>query len=206
VKAPLPLQIAFLTGQGDPPSAALNPIQKAFLDALPVPEACKVRVDFPYPEASPPHRPIPLPLASWNVSRQLLASRRAPFAARHRPPVQALLGRADRTLFLAGSCGLELLANLELPSTDRARIHVFAYGPVVRRLPDCEVRAVRGRRDWISRLGSRGVFRAPLQVEGAHLDYLRDPAVLALASSYLEEVGGRIAENPGKLRCSEAEA
>lgn len=181
-----PLQIAFLTGQSNPGNAALSPLQTSFLNALPAPDGWKVRTNFPYPDIPPTFRRTPLPIASFHNLALYLRSRRPAFAAIYRPPVLAQIERAERTLFLAGSSGLELLANLDLPKSSLARLHVFAYGPVARRLPDCEARFVQGR-DAISRLFFRG--GAPTaRVACDHLDYLRDPTVLALCIGYLNEV------------------
>ena len=186
---PPPIQIAFLTGQSDPRGAALSPVQAAFLTALPAPAEWKVWVNFPYPAATPPHRPMPLVRASWNNARQVLASRRPAFAERHRAPVEALLARAETTLLLAGSCGLELLGRLDLGEDRLARLRVFAYGAVAWRRPACAVRQVRGRGDWISRLGSGvGLGEDDAWVAGGHLEYLTDPRVLALCAEYLREV------------------
>jgi len=186
MKSP-PFQILFLTGRSDPRSAALSPVQTAFLDALPAPDAWKVRVNFPYPATTPPHREIPLLPASWRNVCQYVTSRRAVFAERHRDPVLERLEAAGRTFVLAGSSGLELLANLRLPTAVLARLHVFAYGPVARRLPDCDCRLVQGRRDWVSRAWFRPVAAC---VECGHLDYLTDPEVLRLCRAYLEETTG----------------
>lgn len=184
----LPLQVAFLTGQSDPPGAALSPAQAAFLAALPVPAAWKVPVNFPYPACSPPFRPVALPRASWNNVRQFAASHGKAFAARHRAAVLGLLARAERTFLLAGSCGLHLLARLELPLPELARLHVFAYGAVAWRRPACDIRQVRGRRDRVARTLSRvALSGSDWWVEGSHLDYLRDPQVLALCSDYLRQ-------------------
>ena len=180
-----PLQILFLTGRSDPRSAALSPVQAAFLDALPVPEAWKVRVNFPYPAETPPFRPTPLLLASWRNGRQYLASRREIFAERHRAPVLARIEAAARTFVLAGSSGTELLGNLRLPAAALARLHVFAYGPVARRPPDCDHRLVQGHRDWISRAWFR---TGAARVATGHMDYLADPEVLRLCTLYLHEI------------------
>jgi hypothetical protein len=191
---PLRLQIAFLNGQSDPRGAALSPVQAAFLTALPAPPEWKVWVNFPYPPATPPHRRVALARASWNNARQVLGARRPAFAERHRAPVEALLARAETTLLLAGSCGLELLGRLGLGTDRLARLRVFAYGAVAWRRPDCAVRQVRGRGDWISRLGSGvGLAEGDAWVAGGHLAYLADPRVLALCAEYLREVaaGGR---------------
>lgn len=188
----LPLQIAFLTGQSDPSGSALSPEQERFLDALPGGPEGKVRLNFPYPEeARPrrPHREVPLLPASWNNYSQYLASRRPEFAARHRPAVSRLLARAETTLFLAGSCGLELLVNLDLPAGELAGVRVFAYGASARRRPACALRTVHARWDWVALLGARGRLGPPdFRVGGGHLGYLRNPKVLELASAYVEEI------------------
>lgn len=181
----LALQIAFLTGASDPRSAALSPEQTAFLDALPAPDAWKVRTNFPYPPTTSPYRDVPLFLASWRNGRGYLASRRRAFAERHRPRVLERLEAAERTLFLAGSSGIELLANLRLPAPALARLHVFAYGPVARRRPECDSRLVQGRRDRLSRACFSTV---DARVQGGHLDYLQDPEVLAFCRAYLQEI------------------
>ncbi len=189
----LPLQIAFLTGQSNPGNAALSPEQTEFLEALPAPAEWKVRTNFPYPDIPQTFRRTPLPLASFHNLSLYLRSRRPAFSAAFRPSVLARLRRADRTLFLAGSSGLELLHNLDLPHADLARIHVFAYGPVARRLPACDACFVQGR-DLISRLffrtGRAGLTEPIVRVASNHLGYLDDPAVFALCVSYLAEIRG----------------
>ena len=184
-----PLQIAFLTGQSNPGNAALSPQQKAFLEALPVPTAWKVPVNFPYPDLPQTFRKTPLPIASLHNLALYLRSRRPAFASRYAPAVLARIERAERTLFLAGSSGLELLANLHLPAAALARLHVFAYGPVARSLPSVDARFVQGR-DSISRLYFLvGLPKAHIARVGCdHLGYLSDPAVLALCVGYLKEI------------------
>jgi hypothetical protein len=149
----------------------------------------KVRVNFPYPSETRPHREMPLLRASWSNYAQYRASRRPEFAARYRPAVLALLARAETTLFLAGSCGLELLVNLHLPAEELARARVFAYGASARRRPECALRTVHARWDWVAFLGARGRLGRPdSRGGGGHLGYLRDPKVLALCSAYVEEI------------------
>jgi hypothetical protein len=179
------LQVAFMTGQSDPGRCALSPIQQAFLDALPVPDSGKVRTNFPYDAGTLPYREMTLALASWNNVRQYLASQSAAFAAAHRPAVLRMLGRAERTVILAGSCGLEILANLSLPQSALEHVHVFAYGPVCRHRPACEVVVVRGRRDWLARACGT---RRDRMVEGGHLTYLQNPEVLARCRAVVARV------------------
>ncbi len=182
------LQVAFITGQSDPGRCALSPEQQAFLDALPVPEHAKVRRNFPY-EESLPYREVSLAVASVNNVRQFLRAGSATFAERHRAPVRRMLEGADDTLFLAGSCGLELLAGLLLSPAELARVSVFAYGPVARRAPACEIVCVRGRGDWVSRAWVTSVDHL---VAGGHMHYLENADVRRLCVAMLRRLETRI--------------
>jgi hypothetical protein len=181
-----PIHVLFLTGQSDAPRCSLSPVQRAFLDALPLPASAKLPLNFPYDAGTAPWRNVSLLTASINNARQYRASRRPDFAARHAPRVMRELARAPRTLILAGSAGLELLSNLRLPREALDRVQVFAYGPVARRLPDCACVLVQGRRDWVSRFWFRSVDH---RVECTHLDYLESPEVLALCVQTLQRSG-----------------
>jgi hypothetical protein len=183
------IQVMFLTGQSDPGRCALSPVQQAFLDALPLPAAAKVPVNFPYLYSDTmPWRTTPIVVASVRNAWQYLASRRSAFAATCAPGVRAQLARAQKTLILAGSNGLELFANLRLPREVLARVEVFAYGPVARRLPECPCSLVQGRRDWLSRAWCS---RVDYRVGCGHLDYLESPEVLALCVAVLNQLAAR---------------
>ena len=180
----LPFQVTFLTGQSDPRSCALTPAQVDFLTALPAPRESQATVNFPYDPATPPARAISLVRASWHNVRQFLAARQPTWAERHRPCVRDLLARAERTLFIAGSCGIELLSALRLDPAEHARIAVLALGPVARRSEwPFDLTVAQGRRDWISRLGWPGPVdhRTP----GDHLGYLACPETARLARDWV---------------------
>lgn len=173
------LQLAFLTGQSDPARCALSPQQRAFGQALLAPGRVLHPCNFPYDATTPDHQPAALLAASWHNTRHYLRSRRPGFAAAHGPALAQLLQAAPHTLLLAGSCGLELLANLELPPALAQRCSVLAYGPVARRAPRvAQLQVLVGRQDWVSRLGWRG---ARQWIDSGHMDYLQQPAVLAIA-------------------------
>ncbi|WP_257388814.1 hypothetical protein [Tahibacter caeni] len=166
-------QVAFLTGQSDPQGCALSPSQQRFVAAF----AASAAVDrnFPYADDTPAFRAVPLWRASIANARQYLDSRGVAFRRRHRPAVEALLARRDRSLLLAGSCGLELLVNLQLPRDLLDRVAVFAYGPVARRRPDCDCLLLQGHRDLLS----RWYFpQADVRVAAGHMDYLAQADVL----------------------------
>jgi hypothetical protein len=180
------LQAAFLTGQSDPDRCALSPQQAAFLAALPLPDEARVALNFPYDPATGPHRETALLPASWNNFSQFLGSWSGGFAARHRPAVEALVDRAERTVLLAGSCGLELLARLDLDAARLARIHAVAYGPAALRWPGCAITVVQGRRDWISRPLTP---RADAWVDCDHLGYLACPGMLEVCRELVRRLG-----------------
>jgi hypothetical protein len=179
------LKIAFLTGQSNPASCALSPVQTAFLARLQRGDRELHACNFPYHAESPSHEPVPLLMASIHNSTQYLLSRRRTFSERHQAAVLTLLSRQPHTVLLVGSCGLELLNNLCLPTAWLNRVSVFAFGPVARRRPDCRHVLVQGRRDGISRLFFN---TANHLVECGHMDYLKQEAVLALCETFLEQV------------------
>jgi len=182
------LQVAFLTGQSDPRTCRLTESQSAFLRALPIADDAREWRNFPYAPDPPPYVPVPLVIASYRNGMQFLRSRSNRFRTRYRPAVIAFIERAERTLFLAGSCGLEFLNNLALPEGDLARVAVFAYGPVARHRPACAHVLVGSPRDRIS----RAFFPRPdVLVEAGHLDYLASPEVATACAAFLARVKER---------------
>lgn len=179
------VQIAFLTGRSDPDSCALSPIQQAFLERLAGPGRLLVPYNFPYEPNGRAHRPTGLLQASLNNYREYRNSRHPAYRQRYRPAVKALLQRAPRTVLLAGSCGLELLFNLQLEVEELARTFVFAYGPVARALPDCHCVVVLGRRDWLCR---PFVGASSYDVDCGHLEYLRHDHVHRICETLVQRV------------------
>jgi len=182
-EAATPIRIAFLTGRSDPSRCGLSPEQQGFLDALRAPGREPVDRNFPYAAQRPGHVAVPLPLAAWRNLGDYIGARRPAFAGRHRSQVAAAFEGDGAVVLLAGSCGLELLSNLHLDASLRARLHVFAYGPVARHAPDvARLLCVQGRSDWISRAGWGGPVH---RVDGGHMDYLRQPDVLTLCEDFI---------------------
>ncbi|PPU41213.1 hypothetical protein [Xanthomonas arboricola] len=181
------LQIAFLTGQSDPERCALSGEQRQFLQQLHGAGRRLIDCNYPYRSAGPPHRRTPLWRASVSNARQYLAARAARVAAADRMRVVALLEQAPTTVLLAGSCGLQLLTGLQLPQALRARLAVFAYGPVCSApAPFGQLRLVQGSGDWISRTLFGG---APdLTPACGHMDYLRDATVLADCLAFIAQL------------------
>lgn len=178
-----PIRIAFLTGRSDPARCGLSPQQQSFLGALRAPGREPVDRNFPYAAPQSGHVAVPLPLAAWRNLGDYIGARRPAFIRRYRAQVAAAFEGDVAVVLLAGSCGLELLANLHLEASLRARLHVFAYGPVARQAPDvARLLCVQGRGDWISRVGWHGPVH---RVDGGHMDYLRQPDVRALCEDFI---------------------
>jgi len=174
------IQIAFLTGRSDPVSCALSPEQADFLRRLRVPGLTLLETNFPYASGRP-YRDVFLPRAACNNVLEYLRSRRPEFARHHGPHVRALIEQAERTVFLAGSCGLELFNNLALPAPVEGRCTLICYGPVARRLPRrARALVVQSARDSISRV----FFRWPeRRLACGHMAYLRDERFLQLCQA-----------------------
>ncbi|VVE58619.1 hypothetical protein PHO31112_05351 [Pandoraea horticolens] len=114
-----------------------------------------------------------------------LRSRTSAFAAAYRQDLVTLLARAEVTVFIAGSCGLELLLNLHLTASELQCIRVIALGPVARGRPNCETILVQGRGDWLSRYF---FDEADYRVECGHIGYLQSSEVLGLCRHHIGEV------------------
>lgn len=162
--------VGFITGHSVRGCTGLSHEQREFQQRSAVPAANWLRHNFPWQETFPFPEPFRLLSASWNNLRHYFVSRRSAFREQHCPQVVARFAHYDAVILLAGSCGLELLNNLDLPAETRQRLHVFAYGPVSRRRPDvASCFLVQGERDVISRTFHRHVdarFHCP------HMGYL----------------------------------
>lgn len=177
--------VAFLTGQSDPRSNALSPVQRGFFERSPVLEEERLRLNFPY-VPSMEWRETPLIRASISNASQYFTSRRPDFSQRYREGFLGAFGGAGAVILLAGSCGLELLVNLRLPESFRRVLHVFAYGPVSRSVPDCaSLVLVQGSRDAISRHWHRKVDHV---IPCGHMEYLETEEMMRLFTSFYQRV------------------
>jgi hypothetical protein len=167
---------AFITGHSVPGCTGLSSQQRDFQRATGITAERWIPYNFPWVETWPFPEPVPLIEASISNVRHYLASRRKAFTLAHRDSVSQLLAPHDKILLLAGSCGLELFNNLELPPVLRQRIHLFAYGPVSRKTPEvASYCLVQGQRDWLSRVHHSRVHH---RFACRHLEYLRTPQTL----------------------------
>ena len=180
-------QVAFITGRSRPDRWQLSPQQASFVQKLGVPPTQRVSLNFPWQDS--PYRDysdVGLLRASISNAREYLGSRHRAFIRRYQPSALALFARADRTLLLSGSCGLELFNNLSLPAEILSRVSLFAYGPVARQRPACRHLLVQGHRDLISRLWFPQV---DILIESGHMDYLTRPDLPALCRQFLAGEG-----------------
>lgn len=187
------LLVCFLTGRSDRSNTALSPAQAGFLDALPIGAGERLDVNFPYRPASGPWHPTPLSVASLRNTRDYVESRRAGFAREHTATVREVFTRADRTLVLAGSCGLELLANLRLDAHALAGVHVVAYGPVARRRPAVSLETVTGASDALARWSTGAPDH---EIDAHHLDYLASPELRRIVVRAIERLRAESVTGP----------
>ena len=186
-----PHQIAMLTGQSDRSRCALSPVQEEFLEAVALPESMRVASNFPYLHGSATYRPSPLITASVNNTWLYFWSRTRTFRLAYADRVRELIERRQRTLFVAGSCGLELFNNLQLPEDLLRRVSIFAFGPVARRRPRCAHVLVGSPRDSLS----IRCFPSPDHlVDSGHMSYLTRPDVRTLCREFLSRVVYPVAE------------
>lgn len=138
--------------------------------------------NFPYHETFAFPEPFSLLSGSVNNVAHYFRSRFPAFRKAHRDSVAAEFLSCRRVILLAGSCGLELLNNLELPQDVLRRVHVFAYGPVSRRLPAvARCLVVQGTHDFISRAFHR---KADHRFPCPHMGYLSAPETLRLFTEF----------------------
>ncbi|WP_445765993.1 hypothetical protein [Rheinheimera sp.] len=177
--------VVFLTGQSNKQSCALSPVQQAFMQQLLAEGVTGVPLNFPYNSALLPYRQVNLFSASLANSRLYLSSRRGSFKAQYREAVAAVLSRYSKTLVLAGSCGIELLNNLQLDASFSSRLHILAYGPVGRCRPAFDTTLVQGQQDWLSRWFFPAV---DIRIDSGHMAYLQSAQLLDIARSLITQL------------------
>lgn len=197
------LLVCFLTGRSDRSNTALSPAQAGFLERLPIEAGERLDVNFPYRPASGPWHPTPLPIASVRNAGDYLESRRAGFAREYRAAVREVLTRADRTLVLAGSCGLEMLGNLRLDADALAAVHVVAYGPVARRRPAMSLETVTGASDALARWSTGAPDH---EIDAHHLDYLASPELHGIVVGAIARLRAESGTAPGAGPAARQEA
>ena len=171
------MKAIFLTGQSNWCSCQLNSAQRTIADILSKEGISVVPLNFPYDTQMEGYRESNLFTASLSNGLQYLFSRMATFSNRYREQVLRQFEDGSRYLVLAGSCGLELFNNLNLPNYVLKKVHIFAYGPVARGLPKSQVTMLQGRDDWLSK---RFFKQVDYQIECGHMDYLECPEFITL--------------------------
>ena len=177
------LGVAFLTGQSLPASCELSPLQQQFAQQLIRKGVHLEPFNFPYREDMQPYRPRSLPLAGCANVWQYFGSRSRRFSDRYRQCLCQLFDKHPRTLILAGSCGLELFNNVDLPADYRQRVHVIAYGPVARHRGRFAVTLVQGHHDCLS---SWYFPQVDYGISCGHMNYLHSPEFLLIVRQQIE--------------------
>ncbi len=174
-------KIAFITGLSNPKSCSLSHIQKEFISRLESP-ACKLFYNFPYVSTEGQENE-PLWKASMQNIRQFLIYQ-SPESQKHlRLHLDHFAASCDQIIFLAGSCGLELL-NVALSSESQKKLaHVFAYGPVAKAYPDFPCTLIQGSKDYLSQFFFKQVDERVTTL--GHMNYLEHPRVFEIIQQNL---------------------
>lgn len=193
--------IVFITGQSKTDSCELSPIQKEFGERLALEGANVFELNFPYRNMKP-YEKVSIVRASVSNIAIYFRSRKNTFKKNYLKDVLALFSRYDKIMFLAGSCGLELLNNLDI-DVSRKRIHILAYGPVARQRSKYSCTYVLGKQDYISRClffgntflmslrsknGEVGNYPNYYSLACGHMDYLANPDFFEIAKTCLKEL------------------
>lgn len=178
--------VAFITGHSIRGCTGLSTAQLAFQRSSAVGEARWLSWNFPYQATFTFPGSVSLLAASLSNICHALGSWRATHRARDRWRVMEAFSPHETIILAAGSCGLELLNNLQLPAELRARIHVFSYGPVSRSVPEtASCVLVQGENDWVSRPFHRSVDH---RIRCSHMGYLQHPETLKLFDDFCRRV------------------
>lgn len=178
--------VGFITGHSVRGCTGLSQEQREFQQRSIVPTANWLQYNFPWQETFPFPVRFRLLSASWNNLWHYFESRRPAFRENHCSEVVARFAQYDAVILLAGSCGLELLNNLDLPAETRQRLHVFAYGPVSRHRPEvASYFLVQGVGDVISRTFHRHV---DAHVFCPHMGYLAAAETLRQFDAFYRRV------------------
>ena len=175
------IKLALITGLSNPRSCSLSKVQHDFLSRLEFPYT--LPYNFPYfPSTGEENEP--LGKASVQNAKQFLMYQ-SPHCQNHlRLHLDALIASCEHIIFLAGSCGLEIL-NLALTQQSKTKVsHVFAYGPVAKKYPDYSCTLIQGSSDYLSRCFFKQVDQSIPNL--GHMDYLQHPKVFDIIQQGLQ--------------------
>lgn len=179
-------KIAFLTGQSNPNYIGLSPLQFKFMKSIPLDESLKLYKNFPYTEGKLDYKDTNIFSASYYNSKQYLLSRIKCYSTYYKSLFLQEFDQIDNIVLLSGSCGLELFSNLYLEKAILNKIHIFGYGPVSRKIPNCQnIFLVQGESDWISKFWKLNIHK---KIQSDHLDYLSKQEVLDLLIEFLDKI------------------
>lgn len=179
------MKIAFMTGLSSWNNNKLSPIQETFLNNLKTEEKNKIYLNFPFIDKNQVYKKPHIILASISNACQYFLSKTI-WIKKHQKELRELLKTEKVLLLLVGSCGLEILRNMDLSTMDRNKIHVITYGGVAKKTPDYKyITLVQGDKDWISRLW---IKEYDLIIQSDHMNYLESEELLNFTNQYIEKL------------------
>lgn len=179
------MKIAFITGLSNWNNNVLSPIQTKFLQQLKTHEGNKIYLNFPYVDNQQTYKEPHIIMASLSNAYQYILSK-TKWITKQKEKLSQMVAQEDKLLLLSGSCGLELLRNMNFTKEEKEKIHIIAYGGVAARIPDFKyLTLVQGKKDWIAKIWIRDY---DLKVESNHMNYLESETLLNFVNEYIEKL------------------
>lgn len=187
------LTIALITGQSRLGNNSLSPIQEEFLKSISIPDDDVVQHNFPYVNLNTKYKPTNLLFASLSNACFYLLSRFHLFKTMHQRDFFEFISNKNHTVLIAGSCGLELIHNLDIPDSLLGKLSIIAVGPVSRGLPGCNAIVIQGLKDGISRF----LYNSKVDyfINNGHLNCLASLEVRGICIRHINNIRKNIHES-----------
>lgn len=179
------MKIAFITGLSDWGNNSLSVEQTIFLNKINTNESNKIYYNFPYINNAYILKHTNIIIASLSNALQYFLSR-TKWLDKKTKVLKEIIHNNDKILLLSGSCGLELLSNMNFSKEEKNKIHIIAYGAVARKIPEFQyLTLVQSTKDWISRMW---INVYDLKIQGHHMNYLESKEFLNFVNGYVEKM------------------
>lgn len=185
MKNSMKYKIAFLTGLSNYGNNMLSPTQTQFLKQLNEKEENKIYRNFPYTNEQKIYKEPNIIYASLSNALQYFLSKTS-WIKKQTVCLKNILKEEDNLVLLVGSCGLEILKNMNLTQIEKDKIHIIVYGGVAKKIPNYQnTILVQGKSDWIARLW---IKKYDIMIVSNHMNYLDSPELLSIVNNYIEKL------------------
>ena len=176
------MKVGFITGFSNWGNNSLSPIQFEFMKNINIKESNKIYLNFPYINNNQLYKDPNIVSASISNAAQYMLSKTS-WLKNKEQHFKSIIKEENKILLLSGSCGLEIIRNMNLLKEEKEKIHIIAYGGVAKEIPDFKyLTLVQSKNDWISRIWIKDY---DLMIEGNHMNYLQSSQLLNFINEYV---------------------